>query len=63
MLASFMNNIKKLKSLATPEAIKFVEQCVQADNYKIYEKINALKQLVVEKEILLGSKMSTFYKF
>ncbi|CAH8491115.1 unnamed protein product [Heterobilharzia americana] len=53
LLQSITNKLKHLETLATPEVIKYVEQCLVARNQQLESRIKSLKEAVIQQELLL----------
>ncbi|CAI2722792.1 unnamed protein product [Schistosoma spindalis] len=54
LLQSISDKLKHLESIATPDAVNYVEACLKVQNKQLLHKINSLKELVIQQELLLG---------
>nr|CAH8828804.1 unnamed protein product [Trichobilharzia regenti] len=54
LIQSINSKLKQLESLATPEAIQYVAECLKVRNEELINKIKSLKDAVVQQELLLG---------
>ncbi|CAH8437636.1 unnamed protein product [Schistosoma turkestanicum] len=54
LLQSISAKLKQLESLATPDAVNYVEACLKAQNKQLLCRIKSLKESVIQQELLLG---------
>ncbi|CAH8434574.1 unnamed protein product [Schistosoma intercalatum] len=54
LLQSISDKLKHLESIATPDAVNYVESCLKVQNKQLLHRIKSLKDSVIQQELLLG---------
>ncbi|XP_018647733.1 putative methionyl-tRNA synthetase [Schistosoma mansoni] len=54
LLQSISDKLKHLESIATPDAVNYVEACLKVQNQQLLHRIKSLKESVIQQELLLG---------
>ncbi|VDP47327.1 unnamed protein product [Schistosoma mattheei] len=54
LLQSISDKLKHLESIATPDAVNYVEACLKVQNKQLLHRIKSLKESVIQQELLLG---------
>ncbi|VDP68324.1 unnamed protein product [Schistosoma curassoni] len=64
LLQSISDKLKHLESIATPDAVNYVEACLKVQNKQLLHRIKSLKESVIQQELLLGlNQQQLHHKF